>query len=106
MNKQSVRVCGNNYIQVLENSEGDKRFTVEDLVKGTQIAQLDEYSSAHKLYLEKSQEYIQNQLDDACTVKGLSVGDLIQSLQALPPEATVDFAVKYDHSQNKLQVCE
>ncbi|MBB5021975.1 hypothetical protein [Desulfurispira natronophila] len=106
MKKQSVRVCGNSYIQVLENSEGNKRFTVEDLVKGAVIAELDEYSSAHKLYLEKSQEYIKSQLDEACTIKGMSIGDLVQSLQAMPQEATVNFSVSYDHSQNQLNVCQ
>lgn len=108
MKKQSVRVFGNNYVQVVEDNQpakGEGRFVVEDLVKGAVLARFDDYNSAQKMYMTKSQEYIQSSLDDSCTIKGMTVGDFIQSLEALPREATVEFSVSYDHSQNKLTVC-
>ncbi|WP_027389782.1 hypothetical protein [Chrysiogenes arsenatis] len=105
MENLGVVVMGNNYVKVIENKD-EGSFLVYDLIKEKVILTAGDFAGAEKLYMEKSKEYVASGLDEMCTMRGISVKELLKGLEVLPKNCVVDFSVSYDPAANKLKVCQ
>lgn len=105
METNTIAIMQNNYVRFVKNKEM-ACFEIHDLVKEKIIFTTSDYSDGMKMFFEKTDEYSDAAIGDTCTMKGISLDDLLKGLEVLPKDTLVDFSIRYDAGHNKLVVCD